>query len=58
MSSIIKSILVVEDNISNQLLIKQQLEMLGYDVEIVESGEQALKHLAPNKFDILMTDKK
>jgi CheY-like chemotaxis protein/HPt (histidine-containing phosphotransfer) domain-containing protein len=52
----INSILVVEDNPSNQLLIKQQLTILGYDVELVESAEHALEVLVPDKFDILMTD--
>jgi CheY-like chemotaxis protein len=52
----INSILVVEDNPSNQILIKQQLTILGYEVELVESGARALEELTPDRFDILMTD--
>jgi len=56
MNSNIHSILVVEDNETNQILIRQQLHYLGYDVDVVNSGELALKKLASDKFDILMTD--
>lgn len=56
MSQNIHSILVVDDNPTNRLLIKQQLGYLGYDVEVVSNGELALKKLASDKFDILMTD--
>ena len=50
------SILVVEDNRANQLLIKQQLQYLGYDADVVSNGELALKSLASGKFNLLMTD--
>ncbi len=56
MSLKIHSILVVDDNPINQILIKQQLQYLGYKVELVKNGEEALQALSVDKFDILMTD--
>ena len=50
------SILVVEDNPTNQVLIKQQLQFLGHHVELVENGKAALKLLAAERFDIILTD--
>lgn len=36
------SVLVVEDNPVNQLLVQRQLEVLGYDVAVVVDGETAV----------------
>lgn len=49
-------VLVAEDNKANQALIMQQLELLGYQADIADDGEQALSLWRANQYDILLTD--
>ena len=49
-------ILVVEDNVANQLLIKKQLEALQYDAEIVTNGSEALDALSQKSYQLILTD--
>lgn len=49
-------ILVVEDNVANQLLMKKQLETLQYDAEIVTNGSEALDALSQKNYQLILTD--
>jgi two-component system, sensor histidine kinase and response regulator len=49
-------ILVVEDNLTNQSLIRDQFAALGYSVRIVDNAIQALKLLGEERFDITFMD--
>lgn len=49
-------VLVAEDNEMNQLLIKSILDNYGVDNEIVENGEQAIKAIRENKYDLILMD--
>ena len=49
-------VLVVEDNLTNQTLIKEQLDVLGYTAQIVDDGSQALEILAQGHHDIVLMD--
>lgn len=49
-------ILLVEDNNVNQELAVQMLETLGYSVNAVNNGEQALKELAANTYHMVLMD--
>ena len=49
-------VLVAEDNPVNQMVILDQLDMLGFEVEIVGNGRQALKALESRRFDIWLLD--
>jgi PAS domain S-box-containing protein len=49
-------ILVAEDNVTNQDVIRRQLNLLGYAVEIAEDGRQALKAWQSMRHAILLTD--
>jgi signal transduction histidine kinase/DNA-binding response OmpR family regulator/HPt (histidine-containing phosphotransfer) domain-containing protein len=49
-------ILMAEDNITNQNVLRRQLHRLGYAVEIVDDGKQALEVMAQKSFAILLTD--
>jgi two-component system sensor histidine kinase/response regulator len=51
-----KSILVVEDNEINQIVIRQQLELLGYAADVAPSGRDALKRLKGGDYALLLTD--
>ena len=50
-------ILLAEDNLTNQHVLKQQLELLGFtDLTFADNGEIALHKWKKNNFDLLMTD--
>jgi CheY-like chemotaxis protein len=51
-----KRILVVEDNIINQKVAKGILQKFGCECEIVVNGEEALKILAAEIFDLVLMD--
>ena len=50
------NILVAEDNVINQLILRAQLEKLGCTVELASNGEEALSIWHNGKFDLLLTD--
>jgi len=49
-------ILLAEDNVTNQDVIRRQLTMLGYALEIANDGKEALELLETRNFAILLTD--
>jgi len=49
-------ILVAEDNVINQLILRDQLEELGCTVELTSNGEEALSRWRSQPFDIVLTD--
>jgi hypothetical protein len=50
------SILVVEDNQVNQLVIDAMLKQLGHRVTLAANGRRALEALARNLFDLVLMD--
>ncbi len=50
------TILVVEDYPVNQELTKELLEMMGCDVEVVESGAEAIEAVKRNPYDMIFMD--
>lgn len=53
-----KRILVVDDEEGIRLLFKEELEEEGYEVELAEGGEEALKKLRTSKPDLVTLDLK
>jgi len=49
-------VLVAEDIVLNQLLIKIILEDYGFEVDIVANGKIAIEYLQKNKYDIILMD--
>jgi PAS domain S-box-containing protein len=49
-------VLVVEDNLTNQVLIKEQLAVLGYTVQIAEDAAQALELIAQERYHVVLMD--
>jgi signal transduction histidine kinase/ActR/RegA family two-component response regulator len=49
-------ILVAEDAVANQALIRILLERLGHEVVIVENGAEAIDTLAKRQFDLVLMD--
>ena len=49
-------ILVAEDNLTNQDVIRRQLNLLGYAAELFEDGEKALEAWKKKKYAILLSD--
>jgi len=50
------SILVVEDNMTNQELLLQQLEMLGYTADTANNGQEALDKIKQSNYPLILTD--
>ncbi len=48
--------LVVDDNTTNQNVIRQQLRMLGYVVDVAGNGEEALVYWRDKRYPIVFTD--
>jgi len=51
-----KMILVVEDNEINQKVIRQQLALLGYAVDIAANGREALQRWESGVYALILTD--
>ncbi|MGI9303271.1 MAG: PAS domain S-box protein [Gammaproteobacteria bacterium] len=49
-------ILVAEDNVTNQNVIRRQLGVLGYAADVVENGQEALDALQKKDYATLLTD--
>jgi len=50
------SVLVAEDNPANRCLIADQLELLGCDAFVTDSGQSALEAFDNGTFDVILTD--
>lgn len=49
-------VLVAEDNVNNQLLMKLILEQLGLEVTLAENGQIAYEKYMENKYDVVLMD--
>jgi PAS domain S-box-containing protein len=49
-------ILIAEDNPTNQVLLRMQLELLGYQVDIAADGVGAIAKWKTGSYDLLLTD--
>lgn len=52
----IKQILVVEDELTNAILLKRILIRAGYSTVVAHNGMEALRHLEKDRFDAVLTD--
>jgi CheY-like chemotaxis protein len=50
------NVLVAEDNLTNQLVIRAMIERLGHRAHIVGTGEEALAAIGERRFDIVLMD--
>lgn len=50
------SVLAVEDNDINRLVLKEQLEALGCRVQLATDGQEALQRWSVHDFDLVLTD--
>jgi DNA-binding NtrC family response regulator len=51
-----RRILVVDDQETMRSLLKDMLEVIGYEVTLAEGGEQALGLVQSQDFDLVLTD--
>jgi DNA-binding response OmpR family regulator len=51
-----KRILVVDDDVNQGLLYEQELIDAGYDVDVANSGEQALQMVKSQSYDLVVLD--
>ncbi len=51
-----EKILIVDDEVNQGLLYEQELIDEGYDVDVANSGEEALKMVGGNTYDLVVLD--
>lgn len=51
-----RRVLIVEDNVINQIVIKRMLERLGHKVDIASDGDAAIRLVQESQYDLLLTD--
>jgi signal transduction histidine kinase/sensor domain CHASE-containing protein/ActR/RegA family two-component response regulator len=51
-----RSVLLVEDNPTNQMIVRAMLERDGHAVTSVDNGREALALVAPGRFDLVLMD--
>jgi len=51
-----RTVLVVDDNTVNQLLVEAQLKKLGYSCEAASGGAEALERLESGRFELVLMD--
>jgi DNA-binding response OmpR family regulator len=51
-----KNILVVDDSLTERELIKKTLQEEGYGIETADNGEDALKMVKENDYDLIILD--
>ncbi len=57
MEPVKKRILIVDDDYKSRKLLKDILEWKGYEVVVVEGGEEAIEYLSTDTdFDLIITD--
>ncbi|RQU18719.1 response regulator [Burkholderia cenocepacia] len=56
LDAIAARVLLVEDNVVNQQIALAMLEDTAYQVDVADDGEQALKRLADDRFDVVLMD--
>ncbi|WP_082766809.1 response regulator [Ferrimonas marina] len=49
-------ILLVEDNLINQQVATELLKSAGYDITVVDNGEEAVKRVEADSFDLVLMD--
>jgi CheY-like chemotaxis protein len=49
-------VLIAEDTLTNQILIKLLLQKIGFDVTVANNGEEAVKKARKHKFDLIFMD--
>ncbi|NEU07388.1 response regulator [Flavihumibacter sp. R14] len=49
-------ILIAEDNMTNQMLIRKILERLGYKADLVTDGKQVIERLKVQNYDVILMD--
>jgi CheY-like chemotaxis protein len=54
--SIPKRVLIVEDNVINQIVIKRMLERLGHTADVAGDGDIAIRLVQEAEYDLLLTD--
>lgn len=50
------SILLAEDDVVNQIIIKQLFEKLHYNIDIVSNGQEAVDTVTKNNYDVIFMD--
>ena len=50
------SILIAEDNPTNQLLIRKILERLGYQADLVRTGKEVIEQLKNREYEVILMD--
>ncbi|OPX55557.1 Signal transduction histidine kinase [Oceanospirillum multiglobuliferum] len=51
-----RTVLIVEDNLTNQLVAQGVMNKYGFDVDIANNGEEAVEMITENHYDLVLMD--
>lgn len=54
----LETILIIDDDVALTNVLREELRIVGYDVEVSNSGEEALELLKEQFFDLILLDLK
>ena len=49
-------ILLVEDNLTDQLIVQRLADYAGFEVEVAGNGQEAIEKLGANHYDLVLMD--
>ena len=52
----IQKILLVEDNLTNQILLEEQIKILGYSVDLANNGLEGIELYESGEYSLILTD--
>lgn len=55
-SEVKNSVLVVDDNEANTMVLSSMLQRMGFDVEEADSGMEAINHICKKDYDVIFMD--
>ncbi len=52
----LESILIIDDDVSLTRILREELNSVGYDVEVINNGTEALDRLQKEFYDLILLD--
>lgn len=54
----LETILIIDDDVALTKVLKEELQSVGYNIEVINDGQEALERLTSEYFDLILLDLK